>query len=60
MARCDSLGPVRLRTAMGFRGFRMLTSSKYAWFGAMRNPAWLYGVSPSNLLMNPDGGLTDL
>ena len=38
----------------------MLTSNKYAWFGAMRNAAWLYGVSPSNLLMNPDGSLTNL
>ncbi|EIW67993.1 hypothetical protein TREMEDRAFT_32598 [Tremella mesenterica DSM 1558] len=33
---------------------------KYAWFGAMRNPAFLYGVSQENQLMDTNGALTAL
>lgn len=58
MARRDALGPVCRRGGNGVR--IKLTDSKYAWFGAVRNAAWLYAVHPSNRLLNVDGSLTPL
>lgn len=37
-----------------------LTNSRYSWFGAMRNSALLYGVTPENKLLNEAGQLTPL
>jgi len=37
-----------------------LTSSKFSWFGAVRNEAHLHGVNPLNRLMDENGELTPL
>ena len=35
-------------------------NSKYAWFCAARNTAWLFGVAQSNRLLDVNGKMTAL